>query len=157
MGVKPGLNIMDDTTPEGQILLKTWKAVIDAPRGPDQVYWGLEIENPLSIWAFFDWDSVEHHEKFAKSYVFNSPISGRMETEFRHQVRWRSGKRPSNYLDPWRIHKAFRHHAISTHSPTVSCDRCHARVLPLGYLASWKRQSYCTAQAVCREEPEPIL
>ncbi len=67
MGVKSGLDIMDETTPEGQILLKAWKPVPDLPGGPRRAYWGLEIENPLKIWAFFDWDSIEHHEKFAKS------------------------------------------------------------------------------------------
>jgi hypothetical protein len=67
MGVKPGLNIMDDTTQEGLVLTGAWKAVTAIPDGPHQVSWGLEIENPLTIWAFFDWDSVEDHEKFAKS------------------------------------------------------------------------------------------
>jgi hypothetical protein len=67
MGVKPGLNIMDESTPEGQILAGAWKAVAAAPGGPSQVFYGLEIEDPSKIWAFFDWDSVEEHEKFAKS------------------------------------------------------------------------------------------
>jgi hypothetical protein len=67
MGVKPGLNIMDETTPEGQVLVGAWKTVAAAPGGPRQVYFGLEIENPLKLWAFFDWDSLEDHEKFAKS------------------------------------------------------------------------------------------
>ena len=67
MGVKPSLDIMDETTPEGQILEGAWKAVIAAPEGPHQVYWGLEIENPSKLWAFFDWDSVEDHERFAKA------------------------------------------------------------------------------------------
>ncbi|KAH6692865.1 hypothetical protein BKA61DRAFT_280172 [Leptodontidium sp. MPI-SDFR-AT-0119] len=68
MGVKPGLNIMDETTQEGQVLFGAWNSVIAAPTGPHQVYFGLEIENPLRIWAFFDWDSLEHHATFAKTF-----------------------------------------------------------------------------------------
>jgi hypothetical protein len=67
MGVKPGHNIMDETTAEGQILAGAYKAVVAAPGGPHHVYFGLEIEDPSKLWAFFDWDSVEDHEKFAKS------------------------------------------------------------------------------------------
>ncbi|KFY57237.1 hypothetical protein V496_06511 [Pseudogymnoascus sp. VKM F-4515 (FW-2607)] len=67
MGVKPSLNIIDETTKEGQVLTGAWKAVISAPGGPHQVYWGLEVEDPSKLWAFFDWDSIEDHEKFAKS------------------------------------------------------------------------------------------
>lgn len=67
MGVKPGLDIMDETTDEGKILKKAWDAVIAGPGGPQRVFWGLEIENPLNIWVFFDWHSVEEHRKFAES------------------------------------------------------------------------------------------
>lgn len=65
MGIKPGLNIKDDTTKEGQILHGTWQAVLSLPGGPSRVYWGLEVEDQSKIWAFFDWESVEEHEKFA--------------------------------------------------------------------------------------------
>ncbi|KFY81249.1 hypothetical protein V500_11590 [Pseudogymnoascus sp. VKM F-4518 (FW-2643)] len=68
MGVKPGLNIMDETTQEGQVLTEAWKAVTSAPGGPHRVYWGLEVEDPSKLWAFLDWDSVEDHENFAKSF-----------------------------------------------------------------------------------------
>jgi hypothetical protein len=67
MSVKPGLNIMDETTPEGQILAGAYKRVAAAPGGPKHVYFGPEMENPSKLWAFFDWDSVEEHKKFAKS------------------------------------------------------------------------------------------
>jgi hypothetical protein len=67
MGVKPGLNVMDESTQEGQVLIGAWKAVTSAPGGPHQVYWGLEVEDPSKLWAFFDWDSVEDHENFSKS------------------------------------------------------------------------------------------
>ncbi|KFY24308.1 hypothetical protein V493_05329 [Pseudogymnoascus sp. VKM F-4281 (FW-2241)] len=68
MGVKPGLNIMDETIDEGQVLTGAWKAVTSAPGGPHRVYWGLEVEDPSKLWAFFDWDSVEDHDKFARSF-----------------------------------------------------------------------------------------
>ena len=67
MGVKPGLNVMDESTPEGKVLPAAWNAVSSAPGGPHQVYYGLEIEDPSKVWAFFDWDSLEDHAKFAKS------------------------------------------------------------------------------------------
>lgn len=67
MGVKPNLNIMDETTPEGQILKGAWGACVNAPDGPRSVYYGLEIEDPSKIWAFFDFGSIEQHERFAKS------------------------------------------------------------------------------------------
>jgi len=69
MGVKPNLDVMNDSTHEGQILSGAWNAVTTAPGGPHRVHWGLEIEDPSKIWAFFDWDSLEEHEKFAKSWV----------------------------------------------------------------------------------------
>lgn len=67
MGVKPNLDIMDESTPEGQVLARTYKAIAVAPGGPSQVYYGLEVEDPSKIWAFFDWESIEEHENFAKS------------------------------------------------------------------------------------------
>jgi hypothetical protein len=66
MGVKPGFDIMDAATPEGKILYQAWKTVITKPGGPSRVYWSLEKDNPLKIWGFFDWDTVEQHDKFAK-------------------------------------------------------------------------------------------
>jgi hypothetical protein len=67
MGVKPNLNIMDPSTREGRIMTGAYETVVSKPGGPQQLYWGLEIENPLAVWAFFDWDSVEEHEVFAKA------------------------------------------------------------------------------------------
>ncbi|KAF5682539.1 multidrug resistance [Fusarium circinatum] len=68
MGVKPGMNIMDHTTPEGKILTDAWKTVISKPGGPQRVYWGLESVDPSKIWGFFDFDSVEQHRRFAEEY-----------------------------------------------------------------------------------------
>ena len=66
MGVKPNHAVMDDSTPEGQLLTSIWKNIMVAPTGPQRVYWGLEVEDPSKIWGFFDWESVEQHEEFAK-------------------------------------------------------------------------------------------
>jgi hypothetical protein len=66
MGVKPGLNIMDEDTPEGNILSEVYKAVTTLPGGPHRVYWGLEAEDRSKLWAFFDWDSIQDHQTFAK-------------------------------------------------------------------------------------------
>ena len=68
MGVKPDLDVMNDSTDEGQILTGVWNAVTTLPGGPQRVYWGLEVEDPSKLWAFFDWDSIEEHMKFAKEY-----------------------------------------------------------------------------------------
>ncbi|KAF5694540.1 major facilitator family transporter [Fusarium denticulatum] len=68
MGVKPNMNIMDHTTPEGKILTDAWKTVISKPGGPQRVYWGLESVDPSKIWGFFDFDSVEQHRRFAEEY-----------------------------------------------------------------------------------------
>lgn len=64
--VKPGIDVMDESTPEGQILLSIWKGVTSQPTGPYRVFWGTEVENPANLWGFFDFASVEEHEKFAK-------------------------------------------------------------------------------------------
>ncbi|KAF5618571.1 hypothetical protein F52700_12091 [Fusarium sp. NRRL 52700] len=68
MGVKPDMNIMGHTTPEGKILTDAWKTVISKPGGPQRVYWGLEAVDPSKIWGFFDFDSVEQHRRFAEEY-----------------------------------------------------------------------------------------
>ncbi|KAH7188098.1 uncharacterized protein B0J16DRAFT_381982 [Fusarium flagelliforme] len=68
MGVKPGLDIMNATTPEGKILYQAWKTCLQKPGGPSRLYYGLEEDNPLKIWAFFDWDTIQQHEKFAIEY-----------------------------------------------------------------------------------------
>lgn len=67
MGVKPNVDIMDESTPEGQVLPRAWKTVTAAPGGPHKVYWSLQVEDPSKVWTFFEWDSVDDHEKFAKS------------------------------------------------------------------------------------------
>jgi hypothetical protein len=67
MGVKPSLDVTNDSTSEGQILTKLYNYVITAPGGPLRVYWGLEAENPTYLWAFFDWDSIEDHKNFART------------------------------------------------------------------------------------------
>lgn len=64
--LKPGMDVMNAATPEGKILNSIWEKVIKNPEGPSRVYWGVEKNDPLKQWAWFDWDSVEHHEKFAK-------------------------------------------------------------------------------------------
>ncbi|KAF5632401.1 multidrug resistance [Fusarium tjaetaba] len=68
MGVKPNMNIMDHTTPEGKILTDAWKTVISKPGGPQRVYWGLESVDISKVWGFFDFGSVEQHRQFAEEY-----------------------------------------------------------------------------------------
>ncbi|KAF5544799.1 multidrug resistance [Fusarium phyllophilum] len=68
MGVKPNMNILDHTTPEGKILNGAWNTVISKPGGPQRVYWGLESVDPSKVWCFFDFESVEQHRRFAEEY-----------------------------------------------------------------------------------------
>ncbi|OOQ81523.1 hypothetical protein PEBR_42669 [Penicillium brasilianum] len=67
MGVKPSFDVTNDATAEGQILTKLYNYVITAPGGPNRVYWGLEAEDPTYLWGFFDWNSIEDHENFART------------------------------------------------------------------------------------------
>jgi hypothetical protein len=69
MIVKPDLDVMDDSTPEGQILTGTWNTILSKPGGPQRVYWGLESKDSSRLWAFFDFESVRQHEQFAQEYV----------------------------------------------------------------------------------------
>ncbi|KAH7251543.1 hypothetical protein BKA59DRAFT_524892 [Fusarium tricinctum] len=68
MVVKPDLDIMNDSTPEGQILTGTWNTVLSKPGGPQRVYWGLESKDPSRLWAFFDFESIEQHQQFAQEH-----------------------------------------------------------------------------------------
>ncbi|KAK1718884.1 hypothetical protein CaCOL14_004763 [Colletotrichum acutatum] len=68
VGVKPGLDIMDESTPEGRIYMSVYRKIIVAPGAPHRLFLGVEIEDPSMSWGFFDWDSIEHHEKFAKEH-----------------------------------------------------------------------------------------
>lgn len=66
MGVKPGYKIMDESTPEGKVLPVAYRSVPNLPGGPKNCQWGLVLEDELEVWGFFEWNSVEEHEIFAK-------------------------------------------------------------------------------------------
>lgn len=74
MGVQAGKTPMDPATADGKILRQAWKSVIRASEGPKRVLWGTEFSDPSRIWGFFDWESIEQHEAFARSYV-HSPLA----------------------------------------------------------------------------------
>ncbi|KAK2015053.1 hypothetical protein LZ32DRAFT_602752 [Colletotrichum eremochloae] len=38
-----------------------------SPGGPHRMYLGVDLDEPSKVYGFFDWDSLEHHEKFAKT------------------------------------------------------------------------------------------
>ncbi|KZL80489.1 hypothetical protein CI238_08857 [Colletotrichum incanum] len=67
-GVKPDLSIMDETTPEGQTYLGVYKMLIVSPGGPHRMYLSVDLDEPSMVYGFFDWDSLEHHENFAKTF-----------------------------------------------------------------------------------------
>lgn len=66
MGVKPDHKIMDESTPEGKVLPTAYNAVTALPGGPQNAHWGLEVEDESKVWGFFEWNSIEEHETFAK-------------------------------------------------------------------------------------------
>lgn len=67
MGVKPSHSIMDPTTKEGQVLKKAWDAVTAAQGGPYWAFGGVETDDTSRLWGFFEFDSLAHHEEFAKT------------------------------------------------------------------------------------------
>lgn len=71
--VKHGVDVVDETTREGQIMARARKAVTSEKTGPYRVYWGLEVENPSNSWGFFDFETVEEHERFAREFVSTEP------------------------------------------------------------------------------------
>lgn len=68
MGVKPETisTIMDPSSEAGEVLYKDYTGVTSHPAGPYRAYYGLESEDPSVLWAFFDFDSIEHHTSFAQ-------------------------------------------------------------------------------------------
>ncbi|KUJ08983.1 uncharacterized protein LY89DRAFT_724539 [Mollisia scopiformis] len=68
MGVKPNHPIMDDSHPSGKIFTNVYTSIYAAPNSPREIYWGLELEDPLHVWAFFEWESLDAHKDFAKSF-----------------------------------------------------------------------------------------
>ncbi|KAK1980187.1 hypothetical protein LZ30DRAFT_723977 [Colletotrichum cereale] len=67
-GVKPGLDIMDESTPEGKIYVGVFRTLNASPGGPHRMYLSLDLDEPSKEYGFFDWDSLEHHENFAKTF-----------------------------------------------------------------------------------------
>lgn len=66
MGVQPGKSPMDPDTADGKMLHAAWRGVVEAPGGPGCVYYGLEQGEEERMWAFFEWESLEQHSRFAE-------------------------------------------------------------------------------------------
>ena len=66
MGVRPDMDIMNPSTEEGKINADTWSSVMTLPGGPQRMFWGLRTDNSQEFWAFFEWNSMEEHQKFAQ-------------------------------------------------------------------------------------------
>lgn len=64
--VKPTMKVMDPITKEGKILDEMYDTIIEADGGPSIMYYGVEEEDPLKLWTFLDWESLEEHQTFAK-------------------------------------------------------------------------------------------
>ncbi|KAH7087593.1 hypothetical protein FB567DRAFT_525301 [Paraphoma chrysanthemicola] len=68
MGVKPNHPVTSPSTPSGQILQSAWSQLSTAPNGPAWVYGGVEVSDPEKLWGFFEFESVEQHEQFARTF-----------------------------------------------------------------------------------------
>ncbi|KAH7074717.1 hypothetical protein BKA63DRAFT_553641 [Paraphoma chrysanthemicola] len=68
MGVKPNHPVTSPSTPSGKILQSAWSHLSTAPNGPAWVYGGVEVPDPEKLWGFFEFESVEQHEQFAKTF-----------------------------------------------------------------------------------------
>jgi hypothetical protein len=66
-GIKPNHAVMDTSTPEGAILNRAWGSVTSNPLGPHWAFGGLEVNDPSKLWGFFSFESVSHHEEFART------------------------------------------------------------------------------------------
>ncbi|KAJ3032294.1 hypothetical protein HK097_005307, partial [Rhizophlyctis rosea] len=66
--IKPGTDPLDETTHEGKVLAEAWKSVTQHSNGPYRGYYGVEVEDPSKLWCFFDFESVQDHENFAKTF-----------------------------------------------------------------------------------------
>jgi hypothetical protein len=71
MGVKPNHAVMEFTQPEGQILKRAWNSVTAHANGPHWAFGGTEVGDRSMLWGFFEFDSIEHHAEFAKTYVLH--------------------------------------------------------------------------------------
>lgn len=67
MGVQAGETPVDASTPDGEILDNAWKSIINAPGGPQSIFWALENGDQSRFWGWFAWDSLRTHEEFALS------------------------------------------------------------------------------------------
>lgn len=108
MGVKPDIDVMDPSRPEGTVIPRTYQAVTAHPDGPHRASWGLDTKDPLKIWVFFDFDSVEHHTTFAKRYVSCDPIAQVLINVLRNSPKMRGGNRqgPPDHPLPRCLHEA---------------------------------------------------
>ena len=68
--LKAGQNPADANSPAGLLLQDILNAILDQ-EGARRAYWSLEVENPSALRVFIDWDSVDHHTKFAESEYVN--------------------------------------------------------------------------------------
>ncbi|KAF2031448.1 hypothetical protein EK21DRAFT_63319 [Setomelanomma holmii] len=68
MGVQPNHPVTNLTTPSGQILQRAWDAVVGALNGPRWAFGGVEVDNAERLWGFFEFESVEQHAEFAKTF-----------------------------------------------------------------------------------------
>ncbi|EXJ70199.1 uncharacterized protein A1O5_06267 [Cladophialophora psammophila CBS 110553] len=59
----------DQTSPNGQLHHHLIQTILSQP-GVQRVYWGREIENPLMLRWFVDWDDIENHKRFMNADAY---------------------------------------------------------------------------------------
>ncbi|KAI5456723.1 hypothetical protein BGZ63DRAFT_87966 [Mariannaea sp. PMI_226] len=71
--IRPGFNVLDETTNEGQTIARIIDSVLNQP-GAHRVYYGMEVEDPSHMWLFLDWDSRDDHDKYRESGTHQEAI-----------------------------------------------------------------------------------
>lgn len=64
--LQEGKHPEDPSSITGQVHAEALRVLLSQP-GVQRVYWGRQVENPLLLRWFVDWDDLEDHKRFMKS------------------------------------------------------------------------------------------
>lgn len=58
--------IVEPATPAGAVLYRSYTSVTSHPKGPLRAYYSVGHDDVSILWAFFDFDSTQHHTNLAR-------------------------------------------------------------------------------------------
>lgn len=64
--LQAGINVEDPSSPARSVLEELLNTISNQP-GSQEVYWGVEVENPTNARLLVDWGELDDHIKFTKS------------------------------------------------------------------------------------------